>query len=125
MELKAGKYSFECYPMPWSLYELGENDDCSVLVSLYLSDEEIQDIVKMMKWAWNNDWFEHSTSETVCTELLKKYLPKMFERVQTLALDQFLREYPNSEGIKDFGVFEIFVPDEILDYASNSVERSE
>lgn len=32
MELKAGKYSFECYPMPWSLYELGENDDSSVLV---------------------------------------------------------------------------------------------
>jgi hypothetical protein len=41
----------------------------------------------------------------------------LYERVQPLALDQFLREYPNSEGITDFGVFEIFIPDEIIDYA--------
>jgi hypothetical protein len=45
--------------------------------------------------------------------------------VQPLALNQFLREYPNSEGIMDFGVFEIFIPDEILDYAGKSVDKSE
>jgi len=125
MELKAGKYSFECYPMPWSVYELGKEGDCPVQVSLDLSDEDIYDLVKMMNWAWDNDWFELSTSETVCTELLKKHLPRLFERVQPLALNQFLREYPNSEGIMDFGVFEIFIPDEILDYASISVDKSE
>ena len=125
MELKAGKYSFECYPMPWSVYELGKEGDCPVQVSLDLSDEDIYDLVKMMNWAWDNDWFELSTSETVCTELLKKHLPRLFERVQPLALNQFLREYPNSEGIMDFGVFEIFIPDEILDYAGKSVDKSE
>ncbi len=117
MELRTGKYIFGCYPMPWSVYELGKEGDCPVQVSLDLSDEDIHDLVKMMNWAWDNDWFEYSTSETVCTKLLKKHLPRLYERVQPLALDQFLREYPNSEGITDFGVFEIFIPDEIIDYA--------
>ena len=123
--LKAGIYCFECYPMPWCVYELGRKGDCYVKVLIDLSDENIHDLIEMMNWAWDNEWFEQSTSETVCTQLLKKYLPKLFERVQPLALNQFLREYPNSEGIMDFGVFEIFIPDEILDYAGKSVDKSE
>lgn len=125
MELRAGKYVFDCYPMPWSIYELGKKGDCPVQVSLDLSDEDIQDLVKMMNWAWDNDWFEHSTSETVCTKLLKNHLPRLFERVQPLALNQFLREYPNSEGITDFGLFEIFIPDEIIDYVCNCERKTE
>lgn len=123
--LKAGIYCFECYPMPWCVYELGRKGDCYVKVLIDLSDENIHDLIEMMNWAWDNEWFEQSTSETVCTQLLKKHLPKLFERVQPLALNQFLREYPNSEGIMDFGVFEIFIPDEILDYAGKSVDKSE
>ena len=125
MELRAGIYIFECYPMPWSVYELGCKGECYVKVLIELSDKNIHDLVEMMNWAWDNKWFEYSTSETVCTELLKNHLPLLYEKVQSLAIQQFLCNYPNSEGIEDFALFEIFIPDEILDYAGKSVDKSE
>ena len=43
MELKAGKYVFDCYPMPWSIYELGISDD-PIKVSIELSIGESTNI---------------------------------------------------------------------------------
>lgn len=67
-----GTYIFECSPMPWTEIELGLGVGCELFdIPLELSNEDIQALVDMMNWAWDNEWFEHSTSETVCTELLK------------------------------------------------------
>lgn len=121
MELRAGIYIFECYPMPWSVYELGCKRDCYVKLLIDLSDKNIHDLVEMMNWAWDNEWFEHSTSETVCTELLKKHIPQLFERIQPLVHQQFCRKYPNIKKVQGFGVYEIFIPDEIIKYARGNV----
>ena len=122
--LKAGTYDFECFSMPWTEYELGldckynGNNPINVPIKLTLSD--IEDIVRMMKWAWDNNWMEVSISETVCTELLKTHLPHLFNKVQQIAHEIFCTDYPNSEHIQGFGVYEIFCPDEIVEYAAYS-----
>ena len=114
---KAGTYCFECDPMPWTIYELGEKGDCVFEVYIELSDEDIQTLVDMMIWAWDNEWFEHSTSETVLTELLKKKSLQIYNRVQPLAHKQFISKYPNRKDVEGFGVYEIFPPDEIIEFA--------
>ena len=116
MELKAGKYVFDCYPMPWSIYELGISDDL-IKVSIELSIDDIKGLIKMMEWAWENNWFDHSTSETAWTTLLKMHMPIVFYRVHPLVVEQFLSKYPDSKNITGFGIFDIYIPDEILDYA--------
>lgn len=116
-KIKAGKYSFDCYLMPWTLYELGDKKTESLKVSIDLTDGDIRDLVKMMKWAWENEWFEHTTSETVFTELLKKYVPSLYERIFQQAHQQFCNIIPDNENLSDFGVYEIFPPDKIVDYA--------
>jgi len=121
IEPKAGTYCFECDLMPWTICDLGETSDGTIFVNIELSAVEIQALVDMMNWAWDNEWFEHSTSETVCTELLKKHVPHIFERIQPLVHQQFCRKYPNSEKVQGFGVYEIFIPDEIIKYARGNV----
>ena len=121
--LKAGTYIFECYPMPWTEIELGLEKNIGnspITVSLNLSYEEIQAIVDMVNWAWDNEWFEDSTSETVCTELLQKCNPQLYNKIQPLVHKQFCTQYPNSENINGFGVYEIFYPDEIVDFTDYS-----
>lgn len=122
--LKAGTYDFECFIMPWTEYELGSdckfNGSNPITVSLELSNDDIQDIVDMMKWAWDNQWMEKSTSETVCTKLLQTRLPHIYEKVQPMVHKIFCEHYPNSKHLKGFGIYEIFCPDEILDFASVS-----
>lgn len=122
MRLKAGTYCFSCDLMPWTLYELEDKKNVSVKVLIELTDRDIGDLVKMMKWAWENEWFEHSTSETVCTELLKKHVPSLYERVYQLAHQQFCRIIPDNKNLSDFGVYEIFPPEEIVDYARDCEE---
>lgn len=117
-----GTYIFECSPMPWTEIELGLGVGCELFdIPLELSNEDIQALVDMMNWAWDNEWFENSTSETVCTELLKKHIPQLFERIQSLVHQQFCRKYPNSKKVQGFGVYEIFIPDEIIKYARGNV----
>ena len=121
--LKAGTYTFECYPMPWTEIELGLEKNIGntpIAVSLELSFEDIQAIVEMTNWAWNNEWFEKSSSETVFTELLQQKLPNMFDKIQPLVHQQFCIKYPNSEKLDGFGVYEIFCPDEIVEYTGYS-----
>jgi hypothetical protein len=122
MRIVTGTYIFECYLMPWTEIELGLGVGCEFFeIPLELSNEDIQALADMMNWAWDNEWFEHSTSETVCTELLKKLAPQIFERIQPLVHQQFCRKYPNSENVQGFGVYEIFIPDEIIEYARENV----
>ena len=122
--LKAGTYCFDCYPMPWTEIDLGlesksiGNNEISVM--LVLSDDDIQAIVDMMNWAWDNEWFEHSTSETACTELLIKHIPQLYNKLYPLVHKQFCNKYPNSEDVRGFGEYEISCPDEILEFASYS-----
>ena len=123
MRLKAGTYSFNCDLMPWTLYELEDKENVSVEVSIDLTDRDIRDLVKMMKWAWENEWFEHSTSETVFTELMKKHAPSLFERVYQKAHQQFCRIIPDNDKLSDFGVYEVFQPEEIVDYARDCREQ--
>lgn len=122
--LKAGTYIFECFIMPWTEYELGPdskyNRNNPIEVPLQLSYTDIQSIVDMMNWAWDNGWMEHSTSETVLTELLKTRLPHLYNKVQPLAHELFCAEYPNSEHFEGFGVYEIFCPEEIIEFAAYS-----
>lgn len=121
MSTKEGTYIFECSPMPWTEIDLGLGIGCEPFeILLELSNEDIQTLVDTMHWAWNNDWFEYSTSETVFTELLQKRAPQIFERIQPLAHQQFCRKYPKSENVRGFGVYEIFIPDEIIEYARNN-----
>ena len=122
MKLEAGIYYFEGSPMPWTEIDLGLGIGCeSFEIHLELSNDDIHALIKMMHWAWDNDWFENSTSETVCTKLLKKLAPQIFERIQPLVHQQFCQKYPNSENVRGFGVYEIFIPDEIIDYAMDNV----
>lgn len=117
MKPKAGIYCFECDLMPWTIYELGEKGDCVFEVYIELYDEDIQTLVDMMIWAWDNEWFEHSTSETVLTKLLKKKSLQIYNRVQPLAHQQFTSKYPNRKDVSGFGEYEIFPPDEIIEFA--------
>lgn len=122
--LKAGIYVFSCYIMPWTEYEIGPdsmyNGNKEIEVSLKLSYSDIQSIVDMMNWAWDNKWFEFSTSETVSTELLEEHLPELYKKVYTIAHQIFCAVYPNSEHLEGYGVYEIFCSDEICDYAAYS-----
>ncbi len=121
--LKAGEYVFECNPMPWTEIDLGMEKNIGnspIAVSMKLSYEDIQAIIDMMNWAWDNEWFEHSTSETVCSQLLKKQLPQLYEKVKTIAHQIFCKRFPGSEHLEGYGVYEIFCPDEIIEFASYS-----
>ena len=77
-------------------------------------------IVDMMKWSWGNHWMEQTTSETSCTELLKTRLPHLYNKVQPIAHEIFCTDYPNSEHMQGFGVYKIFCPDEIVEFAAYS-----
>ena len=123
MDLKEGNYIFECSPMPWTEYELGVHD-ISIDIPLELSNENIHSLVDIMHWAWRNEWFEHSTSETVFTELLQKRVPHLYDRIQPLVHQQFCHLYPNNENVEGFGVYEIFIPDKIIKYASSLHESN-
>ena len=124
MKYKAGKYSFECTIMPWTAIDMGIGiDDVLIIVSVELSEKDIQTLVQMMRWAWDNDRFENSTSETVFAELLKQHAPELYKKIYQLAHQQFCEDYPNSENVNGFGVYEIFPPDEILDYANEEYEK--
>ena len=118
--MEAGTYNFECNTMPWTDAALGVygKDEILIVVSVKLSEEEIQSLVKMMQWAWDNSWFEKSTSDTVCSELLKLQMPELYDKVWRLAHQQFCQKYPNCEGVNGFGEYEIFIPDEIIHYAA-------
>ena len=118
--LKPGIYDFKCCIMPWTAHELGLDSDYSIKVTLYLSYIDIQDIVDMMKWAWVNNWFEHSTSETVSTKLLQNRLPGIYDKVHPKAHEIFCTNFPNSDHIEGFGVYEIFSPTEIIEFAAFS-----
>lgn len=120
MKIETGTYIFECYLMPWTEIDLGLGIGCDYFeIPLELSSKDIQTLVDMMYWAWDNEWFEHSISETVWTELLIKFAPQIFERIQPLVHQQFCNKYPNNENIRGFGVYEIYVPDEIFDLAND------
>ena len=122
--LKAGIYDFECYILPWTEYELGlnckYNGNNPIKVSLQLSYNEIEAIIDMWKWAWDNHWMEWSTSEIVTTKLLKTHFPHLYHKVQSIAHEIFCADYPNSEHIQGFGVYKIFCPDEIVEFAAYS-----
>ena len=60
IEPKAGTYCFECDLMPWTICDLGETSDGTIFVNIELSAVEIQALVDMMHWAWDNEWFDHS-----------------------------------------------------------------
>lgn len=126
MNIRPGTYIFECELMPWTEYELGiDKQDNTIEVALELSIDEIQSIVDYMHWAWDNDWFEHSMSETVLTELFIKHSPALYERIQPLALQKFCNLYPNSENVNGFGEFEIFPPEEFIDIARETYQAKE
>ena len=115
MELKPGIYSFDCFPMPWTTQELGADlEDYPIVISIELSLEEIQAIILMMHWAWNELWFENSTSELVNTKLLKKHVPHLYDKIQPLVHQQFINTYPKSDHLEGFGYYEIFCPDDII-----------
>lgn len=125
--LKPGTYVFKCYVMPWTEYELGPeckyNGSNPIKVSLQLSYADIQSIVDMMNWAWDNGWFDHpitNPSETICTDLLKTRLPNFFNKVQPVAHEIFSVNYPKSEHLDGFGVYKICCPIEIVEFAAYS-----
>ena len=117
MKPKAGKYCFECALMPWTLYELGDKGVWALEVYIELSDEDIQTLVDMMIWAYDNEWFENSISETAFTELLQKKSLQLYNRIQPLAHQQFISKYPDCQEVSGFGEYEIFPPDEIIEFA--------
>ena len=117
MELNAGTYCFPCDVMPWIEIALGIPE---IDVSIYLTDEDIRSIVEMMHWAWDNEWFEKSISETVYTELLMCRIPQLYERIQPLVHQQFISQYPIGKDEEGYGVYEIFIPDIIEEYAEDT-----
>lgn len=121
-KIEAGTYCFSCNLMPWTLYELENKENDSVEVSIELTDVDISDLVEMMHWTWDNEWFEHSTSETVSAELLKIHAPSLYDRVYQKAHWHFCRIIPNNKNLCGFGTYEIFPPDEIVDYARDCEE---
>ncbi len=122
--LKSGEYVFECYIMPWTENEIGPNsiynENNPIEVSMELSYSDIQSIVDMINWAWEKDWIEHSPSETLWSKLLEIQIPQLYEKVHTKAHQYFCEKYPNSHKYEGFGIYEIFCPDEIVDFASYS-----
>ena len=122
--LKPGTYIFECFIMSWTEDELGP--DCKfdgsnpIEVLLELSYSDIEAIVDMINWSWDNHWMDHSTSDTPCAELLKTHLPHIYNKVQPIAHEIFCACYPNSEHFEGFGEYEIFSPDEIVEFAGYS-----
>ena len=121
INIQEGKYCFDSYPMFWTELALGLDQrvagNGNIAISVYLTDAEIQSLVEMMHWAWDNEWFEKSASEVVCSQLLKKHNPEIYDKVYAQVHQEFCNKYPNSEQIDGFGVYEIFIPDEIVDYA--------
>ena len=122
--LKAGTYIFECFIMDCTEYDIGPdskfNGNNPIKVSLELSYNDIQSIIDMMNWAWDNGWFYKTISDTGCTELLKERLPHMYSKVYSIAHQLFCAEYPNCEHLEDFGVFAIYCPDEIVEFTAYS-----
>lgn len=125
--LMPGTYDFECCLMPWTKFEIGERyvGDKPIVVSLELNYEELQSLVETLHWAWDNEWFEHSMSETVCTELIQLRAHDIYDRVYPIAHQSFCELFPNCENVQGFGVYEIFIPDEIVDYASDTYSDSD
>ena len=124
MNLQTGIYSFRCEPMFWTAMDLGlESGDGTIMVSIELSEEEVQALAMMTKWAWDKEWFEDNTSETASTELMQKMVPSVYRKVYPLAHQQFCHAYPNSEWVAGYGVYEIFVTDEIVCLARESYKK--
>lgn len=122
-DLNPGTYCFDCYPMPWTLIDLHVDEDCDLEVFLDLSVNEIGSLVEMLRWAWDNEWFEHSTSETVGSKLMEKHCPQLYERIKFLAHQKFCEKFPGSESVSGFGVYEIFIPDEIVCYVRDGFSK--
>lgn len=126
MKIETGTYIFECYTMPWTDKDLGLPVGGNYIeIAIELTDDDINSIKEMFHWAWDNNWFEHSVSETVCTQLLQKHNYQLYEKVQLKAHKAFCEAHPNYENAVDFGVYEIFPPDEIQDFARNTYKPSE
>ena len=47
-------------------------------------------------------------------------LPHLYNKVQPIAHEIFCTDYPNSDHIEGFGIYEIFCPDEIVEFAAYS-----
>lgn len=128
MGIKSGTYGFECFTMPWTDIDLGLDSDSignhSVEIIIELSQDDIQSLVSMMHWAWDNSWFEVSNSEIVCAQLLKKHNPQLYDTVYLQAHKQFCTKYHISENVNGFGVYEIFPHDEIVEYANKTYENT-
>lgn len=121
MEIKEGEYVFICYPMPWTELDMGISiGTIEMSVPISLNKEEIQRIINIYHWAWGVEWFEESTSEMVCTELMKEKMPDLFNKVHPVVHDSFCKNYSNNANLNGFGDYEIFIPDEIADMASST-----
>jgi hypothetical protein len=112
-------YTFECYPMPWTEFGLGIKNigNQELIISLELDSNDIRDIINMLHWAWDNEYFDINFSEKRYSQLLKEKIPSLYERVHQLVHIEFCNRYPNSCHIEGFGDYEIFPPDEIFDAA--------
>lgn len=119
LELTAGTYCFDCFFMDYTGDELGvDAGNSPIHIYVDLSEEELQALVKMMLRAWDYDCLDHYDLETEYANLLKKHMPSLHDKVYQLAHQQFCQKYPNSEGGEGFGKYEIYVPDEVIEYAS-------
>lgn len=112
-------YEFECYPMVITEHELGvpseQIENNPIMVYLKLSLEEVNSIVEMLHWAWQNQWFEDNVlSDRKWTEWMKMKLPDLFDKVYPKVHAEFCKRFPVHEGITDWGVYEIYPPDDIF-----------
>lgn len=112
-----GQFTFECTLMPWTEIELNIPTGFSFDVDVVLTEDEFQALVDMMRWAWENEWFEKSSSEMVCSELLQKFLPELYQSLRDKAHSLFIQKHPDCQGVSGVGDYEIFPPDEVVDVA--------
>ncbi|MBO5703563.1 MAG: hypothetical protein J6R91_03185 [Bacteroidaceae bacterium] len=112
-------YTFECYPMPWADFDLKfkDVDNQAIVFSIELNDNDIRDIINMLHWAWDNEYFDFNNSDKKNTQLLKEKVPALYERVYHLLNLEFSKRYPGGCDIESYGGYEIFPPDEIINAA--------
>lgn len=116
MTIMSKIYTFDCFPMPYTEKLLGCRDigNQEIAISIELSCENICNIISMLHWAWDNNYFDLDFSEKRYAKLFKEKIPELYEQVYSLAHLSFSNKYPNSINISGFGEYEIFPPDEIL-----------
>jgi len=77
--------------------------------------DEIIEMEEMVRWMYETEYIEHSTSETLFSELIKLRMPELYDRVYQEVHRIFCEKYSSDELLDGFGEYVIFLPYEFMD----------